>query len=113
MRTLVTTRPPGLSTDDVVGFGGEGSVWRLDLDRYGEFVETVTGIAPHAELSASDCYRVGNRIEAFVHERRRAGTWTPDLVANYPGVDSLDQITLLARFFRRRHEERLAVPESP
>lgn len=81
--------------------------WHLDPDQYREFIETVTGIAPPDEPTASDCYRIGNRIEAFVEEHHRLDEWTPDLVEEYPDVDSLAEILGLARFFRRCHDCRV------
>lgn len=83
------------------------SGWHLDASRYREFVETVTGIRLSDEPTASDCYRIGNRIEAFVEERHRLDEWTSDLVEEYPDVDSLGEILGLARFFRRWHDCRL------
>jgi nicotinamidase-related amidase len=79
----------------------------LNLDRYDAFVVAVTDTRPTADATATDCYRIGNRLEAFVAEHRRTGAWTPALVEEYPDVDSLDQIYALARFFRHCHEERL------
>jgi len=81
--------------------------WRLDPGRYREFVEAAIGIRLTDEPTASDCYRIGNRLEALVEERRRRGEWTPDLVEAFPDVESLAEIVGLARFFRRCHECRL------
>ena len=81
--------------------------WRIDPDRYWEFVEAATGIRLSDEPTASDCYRIGNRLEALVEERRRRGEWTPALVEGYPDVESLAEVVGLARFFRQCHECRL------
>lgn len=92
----------------VEGLVLSASEWRLDPGRYRAFVETVTGISVPDDPTASECYRVGNRLEAFVEERHRHGEWTPGLVEEYPDVDSLDEILGLARFFRQCHDCRLA-----
>jgi hypothetical protein len=85
------------------GLDRSASEWRLDPGQYHEFIETVTGIAPPDDPTASDCYRIGNRIEAFVEEHHRLDEWTPALVEEYPDVGSLAEILGIARFFRRCH----------
>ncbi len=110
MRTIETTRSSRVPDEDLPGFEVTESVWRLDIDSYRDFIESVTGISPDRNLSASDCYRIGNRLEAFIDETRRAGRWTEDLVEGYSEVDSLRQIYWLARFFRQRHEQCLEAP---
>lgn len=89
------------------GLDLSASEWHLDPDRYREFIETATGIAVSDDPTASDCYRIGNRLEALIEERRRRGEWTPALVESYPDVESLSEIVGLARFFRRCHDCRL------
>lgn len=79
--------------------------WRLDPSQYCDFTESVTGIALTAELSAADCYRIGNRLEAFIAERKRDGEWTDALVEEYAGIESLKEIVALARFLRTCHEQ--------
>jgi hypothetical protein len=111
MITIETTARPRLPDEDVDGFDYSASTWRFDADRYGEFIAAVTGIDPGDDLSATDCYRLGNRIEAFIDERRRRGEWTPALLDDYPDVDSLEQVHWLARFFRHCHEA--CVADSP
>jgi len=81
--------------------------WRLDTTRYAAFVELVTGIRPTEHLNAADCYRIGNRLEAFVEERKREGEWNAALVADLPDVESLEEVIALARFFRHCHDCRL------
>lgn len=81
--------------------------WRLDPDRYREFVEVATGIRLADEPTASECYRIGNRLEGLVEERQRRDEWTPSLVEEYPDVESLEEIVGLSRFFRRCHDCRI------
>ena len=110
MTTLETTSPSRPPPPELDGFDDDGSAWRLDLDRYGAFVAAVTGIRPTADCAAGTCYRVGNRLEAFVAEKQDAGEWTPALVEQHAAVDSLDQIYALARFFRHCHETHVPTP---
>jgi hypothetical protein len=107
MTAIETTYSSSVPDEDLAGFELSGSAWRLDLDFYRGFIESVTGISPGENPSGSDCYRIGNRIEAFIEEKRRAGEWTNELVESYPEIDSLRQIHWLARFFRQCHEQRL------
>jgi hypothetical protein len=71
----------------------------------------VTGIDVEGDLSAPDCYRIGNRLEAFIAERRREGEWTEALVDEYPDVGSVAEIVGLARFVRECHDCRLGTAE--
>ena len=103
MIAIETGRSSNVPDERIEGFERSGSTWKLNVDRYREFIRSATGISPDA-LSRSDCYRIGNRLEALIDEKRRAGEWTTDLVAEYPDVDSLEQIYLLSRFFRQCHE---------
>ena len=103
MRIPPATSWTGPSTDRIELSHEE---WRLDPDRYREFVESATGIPLVDEPTASECYRIGNRLEALVEERQRRDG-APDLVAEYPDVESLEEIVGLARFFRRCHDCRL------
>lgn len=89
------------------GLDLSASEWQLDPDRYREFIEAATGIAVSDDPTAPDCYRIGNRLEALIEERRRQDEWTPTLVESYPDVESLPEIVGLARFFRRCHDCRL------
>lgn len=86
----------GLYTDD-----GE---WRLDPSEYRTLTESIAGIPLTDDLSASDCYRVGNRLESFIAQRRRNGEWTESLVEEYPDIGSLAELVALARFLRTCHE---------
>ena len=79
--------------------------WRLDPSKYRAFTDSVTGIALTGELSGADCYRIGNRLEAFIAERKRDGEWTDALVEQYPDVASLAEIVALAQFLRRCHDQ--------
>jgi hypothetical protein len=85
------------------GLDLSGAEWHLDVERYRPFVEATTGIRPTESLSAAECYRIGNRLEALIEERRRHGEWTPALVEEYPVVESLEEILAVARFFRQCH----------
>jgi hypothetical protein len=105
MIVIETTHSSNVPDEDLAGFEVADSVWRLDLDYYRGFIESATGISPDSNPSASDCYRIGNRLEAFIDEKQRAGEWTPDLVENYSKIDSLRQLYWLARFFRQCHEQ--------
>ena len=111
MRVIETTSSSSAPNEDVAGFEVTESGWRLDIDYHRGFIESVTGISPSQNLSASDCYRIGNRLEAFIDESKRAGEWTEELVENYSEVDSLRQIYWLARFFRQCHEKCLAAQQ--
>jgi hypothetical protein len=113
MRSLSISRPSPPPDTGLDGFDCDGSTWRLDLERYRGFLAAVTGIRPTADASAADCYRVGNRLEAFVAEKRRTGDWDDSLADDYPEIDSLDQIYALARFFRRCHEDHLPATSAP
>lgn len=86
--------------------------WRLDPEEYSEFVKTVTGVTVTGNLSASDCYRIGNRLEGFIEERMRRDEWRAALVEEHPDVESLEEIRCLARFFRRCHDCRRHDPEA-
>jgi hypothetical protein len=104
MTVIETPRSSSVPDEDLAGFELSDSVWRLELDRYVDFIESVTGISPTRDPAAADCYRIGNRLEAFIDERRRAGEWTHALVEQYAAIDALGQIYWLARFFRQCHE---------
>jgi hypothetical protein len=105
---LETTHPSGVPDEDFAGFERSDSCWRLDIDCYRGFIKSVTGITPSESISPSDCYRIGNRLEAFIDENQRTGEWTDESVESYSEVDSLRQVYLLARFFRQCHEQCLA-----
>jgi hypothetical protein len=105
MSVIETTCSSSVPDEDLDGFEVTESVWRLDVDHYRGFIESVTGISPNRNPSASDCYRIGNRLEAFIAENQRAGEWTEDLAEGYSEIDSLRQIYWLARFFRQCHEQ--------
>jgi hypothetical protein len=105
MITIETTHSSSVPDEDLAGFEVADSVWRLNLDYYRGFIQSVTGISPAENPSASDCYRIGNRLEAFIAENQRAGEWTEDLTEGYSEIDSLRQVYWLARFFRQCHEQ--------
>ncbi|WP_277542751.1 hypothetical protein [Haloarcula laminariae] len=87
------------------GIQVEDDEWHLDPAKYRAFTESVTGIALTEELSAADCYRIGNLLEAFVAERKRDGEWNDSLVEQYPDIDSLEEIVTLAQFLRTCHDQ--------
>lgn len=78
--------------------------WRLDVDRYADFLTAVTGISLTGGLSTADCYRIGNRLQAFVEDHTRRSEWNQSLVGEHRDVDSLAEILWLARFFRACHD---------
>ncbi|WP_254279746.1 hypothetical protein [Haloarcula marina] len=86
----------GLSADD-----GE---WRLEPSRYRRFTAEVTGIELTENLGASEYYRIRNRLEAFIAERKRDGEWSASLVERYPDVNTLEEIVSLTRFLRECHD---------
>ncbi|MFC7018793.1 MULTISPECIES: hypothetical protein [Haloarcula] len=77
--------------------------WQLDPDEVAPFVEATTGFSLSSDLGATECYRIGNRLEGFIEARKRNGEWTSALVESHPDVNSLDEIVALARFFRACH----------
>lgn len=104
---LSITPPESRVAPSFDGLDLSADEWRLDTARYARFVETTTGIRPTGDLDASECYRIGNRLEAYVEERKRHGEWTAALVADLPEVESLREVLWVARFFRHCHDCRL------
>ncbi|MFC7227649.1 hypothetical protein N0B31_09565 [Salinirubellus salinus] len=107
MPTIEADAISGDTVESLEAVEGSGAGIRPVLDRYAAFVEAVTGFTPSDDLTADDCYRIGNRIEAFVEERHRAGEWDETVVEGYPVVESRSEVLALARLFRRCHEERV------
>lgn len=104
MSATIRVVPDAVWSDPAIdGLDVSDSEWRLDIDQYRDFIETATGISPTDNLSASDCYRIGNRLQALVEDRKRRGEWDSPLVEEYPDVESLDEFVWLARFFRACH----------
>jgi hypothetical protein len=89
------------------GFEVSDDEWQLDPEVYREFVESVTGMDVSDELSASQCYRIRNRLEAFIEERRRHDEWGERLAEDHPAIESLDEIVELAAFFRELYDHRV------
>ncbi|ERG97246.1 hypothetical protein [Haloquadratum walsbyi] len=77
---------------------------QFDLTVYGRFVEVVAGVKVADDLPAKEHYRIRNRIEAFIHDAKRYDIWTPELLEVYPNIDSLSEVTALARALRQ-HEK--------
>lgn len=84
----------------ISGLEVDEAEWRLDIAQYRDFIEATTGIDVDGHLTNADCYRIGNRLEAFVEQRQRDDEFDERLVAAYPGVESPETIVGLARFFR-------------
>jgi len=101
---MIHVKPEVLWTDpELRGLDISESEWRLDTEEYRAFIEAATGISPTDGLSTSDCYRIGNRLQALIEERKRRGEWDSALVEAYPDVESLEEFFWLARFFRACH----------
>jgi len=86
------------------GLYADDDEWCLEPSEYRAFTESVTGIPLTEDLAAADCYRIGNRLEAFVAERQREGEWTDTLLEAYPDVESREEVVAVARFLRTCHE---------
>lgn len=102
--TIIVTPEAVWSDPGMEGLTVSETEWRLDVDRYQEFLGEATGISPADGLSASDCYRIGNRLQALVEKRKRHDEWGPSLVEAYPDIDSLEEFLWVARFFRACHD---------
>lgn len=92
------------SNPDIEGLSISGSEWKLDVDLYETFITEATGISPSRDLSGSDCYRIGNRLQALIEKRKRCGEWDQTLVEAYSGIETLEQFLWIARFFRACYE---------
>lgn len=105
MPTTIRIDSDAVRSDPAIeGVEVSGSEWRLDVDRYRAFLREATGVSPAGGLSASDCYRIGNRLQAFVEARKRDDEWNRALVESYPDVESLEEFLWVARFFRACHD---------
>lgn len=105
MSATITVTPKSVWSDpDMEGLHVSEGEWRLEADRYRDFLVESTAISPEDGLSASDCYRIGNRLQALVEDRKRRGEWEPALAESYPDVESLEEMLCLARFFRACHD---------
>ena len=97
--------PDTVRTDpDVDGLTISDGEWELDVGRYRAFITRTTGIEPTDDLSASDCYRIGNHLQALVEERKRNDEWDRRVVEQYPDIQSLEEVLWIARFFRACHD---------
>lgn len=92
------------SDPGIEGLDVSDDEWRLNVGRYQEFIEQVTGISVGDRLSATNCYRIGNRLQAHIGERKRDGEWNSSLVSSYPDIESLEEFVWIARFFRACHD---------
>lgn len=99
-----TARPPPA----ISGLTVEGDRWEFDPDPYHAFIKEATGIDFPDDPTATDCYRIGNRLEALIEEAQRHDQWNSAFVDQYPTVSTLNEIVGLARFFRRCHESYLS-----
>ena len=105
MAATMTVTPHAVWSDPGIdGLDVSETEWRLNVDRYREFLVEATGISPADGLTSSDCYRIGNRLQALVEERKRQDEWGPALVDAYPVVDTLEEFLWVARFFRACHD---------
>jgi hypothetical protein len=104
MSSTIRIEPGGIRTSpEIEGLEVSDGEWQLHVDRYQDFIQESTGISPSDGLSASDCYRIGNRLQALIEERKRLDEWEPPLVGKYPDINSLEEFLWLARFFRACH----------
>lgn len=98
---MLETDPDYVRTDpSLPGLSIVDDEWRIDLEYYRPFIEATTGLAVPDDLENTDCYRIGNRLEAFIAERRRDDEWDEEVVESSPVVESLEEIVWVARFFR-------------
>ncbi len=105
MPTTIAAVPDRVRTDPgIEGLEVSETEWRLDVGRYREFVAAATGITPTDGLSGSDCYRIGNRLQALVEEHKQQAKPESTLVDAYPTVDSLEEFLWVARVFRACHD---------
>jgi hypothetical protein len=105
MSTTIRVVPDAVRTDPhIEGLDVSDDEWRLDVDRYREFLVDVTGISAVDGLTGTDCYRIGNRLQAQIETHKRQDEWTPDLVDSYPDISFLEAFLWIARFFRACHD---------
>jgi hypothetical protein len=105
MSATIRAVPETVRTDpEIAGLEVSETEWRLDVERYQEFVAAATGISPAEGLSASDCYRIGNRLQALVEEHKQQAGGESALVGAYPTVESLEEFLWVARVFRACHD---------
>ena len=91
----------------VAGLEIAGDEWKLDPTQYAGFVGEITGLTPTSDLDPSDCYRIGNRLEAYIETRKRSGEWNSEVVETHADLQSLDEVLALARFYRECHASRI------
>jgi hypothetical protein len=94
------------SVPSLKGLDVTESEWRLDISEYVRFIESATGFEMREDLSATECYRIGNRLEALIEDYQRTGEWER-LQREYPAIESADELVGLARFFRQCHDCRV------
>ena len=60
MAATMTVTPHAVWSDPGIdGLDVSETEWRLNVDRYREFLVEATGISPADGLTSSDCYRIG------------------------------------------------------
>ena len=96
---LVCSPPEHRKVPAPRGFAVDDGQWQLDVEVYGEFVASVTGITSPVDTPET-CYQVGTRLEGFIEQRKADGEWTADLPDRHPDVSSLAEMEALALFFR-------------
>jgi hypothetical protein len=105
MSATIAVAPKSVWTDpEIEGLDVSEDEWRLDVERYQELLVETTDISPADGLSASDCYRIGNRLQALVEEHKRQDEGESGLVEAHPDVGSLEEFLCLARVFRACHD---------
>lgn len=116
--TIRVTADPIWSDPSLEGLEVSDAEWHLNVNHYLDFIRRAAGIEPTAEISVSDCYRIGNRLQALVEKHKRGDEWEPALVEEYPDVESLEEFLWVARFFQTCHDcndagELCFSPDSP
>lgn len=102
----ISVQPDTVWTDpEIHGLTVADEEWQLDVDLYCDFILNVAGIAPRNGLTSTDCYRIGNRLQARIEEYKRNGEWEPTLVETHRDIESLEEFLWLARVFRACHDQ--------
>lgn len=102
--TIRVTADLAWSDPSIEGLDASGEEWYLNVARYRDFIREAAGIEPMNGISVSDCYRIGNRLQALIERHKRERDWEPALVEDYSDVESLEEFLWVARFFETCHE---------
>lgn len=95
----------GQSLDTLDGVTKTENAVQFDLTAYSMFIEIVADVEVADDFSDKEYYRVRNRLEAFIHDAKHYDIWTPVLLEAYPDVDSLAEVTALARALRQYEQQ--------